>query len=582
MRSPDCADQGDRQEPARAASTFWAVLSRRWLERFVHVPPLRPWRIVAALVIAVAADGVQLVLGPLALGVADEVVDVVAMLATTWLLGFHVLLLPTFLLELLPVADVLPTWTACVAVVVVQRRRHPPETRRRGSARLLLLGLLSLLLVLPLGTPPISTRGEAREALVVRQMVRHGEWILPRRQGVLASKPPLYHWLAAVPVSLLGCSDAALRFPSALGAAVMLLATAALASGGAVATSALATLIVTASWGFWTAALEARVDMVFAAALTVALAGALLAIRDGRRGGPIAFWGGVVAATLTKGPAGMVLPASVLAVYALWSRDLVGLRRIGSPILAAAAGTLVASWYAAALRVGGDEFVAVHLRKENLDRLLGLGEFARDRDRFRARLFGVFAARVFPWNLALVDRLLRGRPSGTGAATERFVHTWWLVVLLGYSLSAKQRSVYLLPLYPPIAVLAARTVSERLAPHRLAVLAVAATLSLSMYAATLHLRAQAGADANLLAVAGTMARALPSDAVVLAAPGVSENEVIVLGWLLDRPILRRRHPCREGATYALLPRDARTTEDRAIILVDDPRAARLVRCPGAS
>lgn len=38
------------------------------------------------------------------------------------LLGFHWLLLPSFLLELVPGVGVLPTWTACVALVVKQRK----------------------------------------------------------------------------------------------------------------------------------------------------------------------------------------------------------------------------------------------------------------------------------------------------------------------------------------------------------------------------------------------------------------------------------------------------------------------------
>ena len=40
------------------------------------------------------------------------------------LIGFHVLLLPTFALEFLPVADMLPTWTGCVAIVVALRKRQ--------------------------------------------------------------------------------------------------------------------------------------------------------------------------------------------------------------------------------------------------------------------------------------------------------------------------------------------------------------------------------------------------------------------------------------------------------------------------
>jgi len=74
--------------------------------------------------VAVAVDAVQLVPGPFGWSFADEVLDVMAMLLTIWLLGFHLLLLPTFAIEILPIVDVLPTWTGCVGLVVAHRRRQ--------------------------------------------------------------------------------------------------------------------------------------------------------------------------------------------------------------------------------------------------------------------------------------------------------------------------------------------------------------------------------------------------------------------------------------------------------------------------
>lgn len=80
-------------------------------------------RVLAAFAIAVAADAVQVLLGPLGWTFADEIIDVIAMGLTIWLLGFHPLLLPTFIVELIPLVDMLPTWTGCVAAVVMLRRK---------------------------------------------------------------------------------------------------------------------------------------------------------------------------------------------------------------------------------------------------------------------------------------------------------------------------------------------------------------------------------------------------------------------------------------------------------------------------
>jgi hypothetical protein len=92
--------------------------------RLLRVPKLTRARMILALAVAVVADGVQLLLGPLGWAFGDQIIDVVAMLLVSGLIGFHWLLLPSFVLELIPAVDELPTWTACVAAVIALRRRR--------------------------------------------------------------------------------------------------------------------------------------------------------------------------------------------------------------------------------------------------------------------------------------------------------------------------------------------------------------------------------------------------------------------------------------------------------------------------
>jgi hypothetical protein len=94
------------------------------LPELFQPPPLTRNRVRFAYAIAVTADALQLLLGPFGWAFADQVVDVTAMILTWRLVGFHPLLLPTFVLEFLPVADLFPTWTGCVAVVVALRKRQ--------------------------------------------------------------------------------------------------------------------------------------------------------------------------------------------------------------------------------------------------------------------------------------------------------------------------------------------------------------------------------------------------------------------------------------------------------------------------
>jgi hypothetical protein len=93
-------------------------------------PPLTRTRMWLAYGVAVTVDVLQFALGPLGWAFADEILDVAAMLVMWRLIGFHPLLLPTFVLEVVPIADLLPLWTGCVAFVIALRRRQQGPVQR--------------------------------------------------------------------------------------------------------------------------------------------------------------------------------------------------------------------------------------------------------------------------------------------------------------------------------------------------------------------------------------------------------------------------------------------------------------------
>lgn len=101
---------------------------KRKLHQLFRVPRLTRVRIVLALVIAGFADGLQFLLGPLGWMFIDQTIDVMAMVLTSWVIGFHWLLLPTFITEFIPLLDELPTWTACTIAVIALRHREQRAT----------------------------------------------------------------------------------------------------------------------------------------------------------------------------------------------------------------------------------------------------------------------------------------------------------------------------------------------------------------------------------------------------------------------------------------------------------------------
>jgi len=78
-------------------------------------------RVWAARALAVFVDGLQVLTIPAFFGgiasPLNDALDVVAGIAFVALLGWHLAFLPTFVTELVPFADIFPTWTAAVFFV---------------------------------------------------------------------------------------------------------------------------------------------------------------------------------------------------------------------------------------------------------------------------------------------------------------------------------------------------------------------------------------------------------------------------------------------------------------------------------
>jgi 4-amino-4-deoxy-L-arabinose transferase-like glycosyltransferase len=403
-----------------------------------------------------------------------------------------------------------------------------------------LLALLVGVAVWALATPLIWTRGEAREALVVRDIVRNAHWVIAYRDGTIASKPPLFHWLAASAVHVFGMHDWVLRLPSVVAALVMLAATRALgARMGRRALGTLAATILAAMPLFWRFALEARVDMVFSAAITVALLAFYTRDSDASHGSSTGFVLALVAAVLTKGPAGLILPLAIIAVYLVVERNPRELvTRWAVP--AAAAVALAAVWYAAAYAVAGQHFVDIQLVHENLRRAVGGEDFERIHHR-QVNLPAAFAATLLPWNLAIVWGVWRRWQGHREDRAGHFLHVWWIVVFGLFALTPRTRTVYLLPLYPAIALLAARALlpwASRVLPTAILALAVV------ILAVTQADRLAEARRVPLRAFAAKIAPRLPAGTTLRAAPLLGENDVLVLRWMLDRSIVRGRLACR--------------------------------------
>jgi hypothetical protein len=100
------------------------------------------WRFPSAMVLAAAADALQIFVLPLfsegALSPADDVLDLAVAAILVRLLGWHWEFLPAFAAELVPGVDLVPFWTFAVANVYRKwKQKSVTEEQTRGEAQII-------------------------------------------------------------------------------------------------------------------------------------------------------------------------------------------------------------------------------------------------------------------------------------------------------------------------------------------------------------------------------------------------------------------------------------------------------------
>jgi len=363
----------------------------------------------------------------------------------------------------------------------VAHSSDPFPWRALGAGLLVYLALQALCL----GLAPISGSSEAREAQVVETILRDNSWVLPLRNGIIPSKPPFYHWLAAgVSLVLGGVSELSVRMTSQLAAAWCLFLVAAIAyvwadrlrtfqsAAHPRRAALLAAGILSLTYGFYQMGCQAMVDMTFAATALSAMACAAIGFRRTQGGAysifPLArigFWFFCAIAVLARGPLGGALTIALVGV-AGWC--CLGFKRTIRELLTPSLGWLLflipGCWYFAAYLQGGEAFLDRQILFENLKRFSG-GEHVN------SEVWWFYLPSLlrtsFPWGLILLVILVREVKvrATVSYPGERSLARWVpsVVLITGvclFSLSAGKRHSYLLPLLTCIALQVAAEISS--------------------------------------------------------------------------------------------------------------------------
>lgn len=314
---------------------------------------------------------------------------------------------------------------------------------------------------------------EGRYAEIPREMVASGDWVTPRLNNLkYFEKPPLQYWATAVAYEAFGEHQWTSRLWAALTGFLGLLLTwyTGMRLFGRTAAS-YATLLLGSSLLFVGMAHINTLDMGVTFFVTLGLFALMLAQRNPysvpqRRGWMLLAWAAMALAVLSKGLMGIILPGTALFIYIAIQREWALLKRLHlvSGLLLFLA--ICAPWFYLVMKAN-PEFFQRFFIYEHYTRFT-----TKDLGRYQPWYYFVpiLILGAMPWTLLMFDTLLRTWRDSVRSVRdfnpERFLLVWIVFVYVFFSVSGSKLPSYLLPMFPPMALL----MGQRLAiiePERL-------------------------------------------------------------------------------------------------------------------
>jgi len=351
---------------------------------------------------------------------------------------------------------------------------------RWTPARVLLLFFVWLVALIWLR--PLALPDEGRYVGVAWEMLRSGDWRVPTLNGLpFFHKPPLFYWITAASLQLLGLHAAAARMAPLLGG---------LLAGGALylllrrradeptARGALAVLATLPF--FYGGAQYANLDMLVAGCITATVAAGAdavcaLVLGQPHRRSLLLAWGLAGLGVLAKGLIGIVLPGAVLLLWLLLSgRPRLILRLLwwpGPVLLLLVAGP----WFVMMLERFPD-FLHYFFVYQQFQRFAETGFNNQQPVWFYVP---ATLALTLPGSLGIWWVLRRRTPIGPAPLRLASLMGVWLVVIIGFFSMPRSKLIgYVLPALPPLAALLAVAWRSAVSPRwRLALVLASGGLS---------------------------------------------------------------------------------------------------------
>ena len=291
-----------------------------------------------------------------------------------------------------------------------------------------------------------------RYAEVAREMIRSGDWIVPRYNGeVYLNKPPLLFWLIAIPSHLYGSVTPFLaRFPSAFSAwlGIFVLFLLGRKIYGSVLPGLFSAGILLSSYQFFSQARLPKTDMLLCLLILLSIYFFYRGYEEASRRRSVYFGLSFVSmglAVLTKGPFGFFIPFMILTAF------LIKEKRIGILV----SRDFFLGYFILLLIVL--PWPVLFVQRFGLDQSFALLKTAHAFTRqapfyfYFIQIWGQFA----PWSILLPFlgiAVWRGR-SEIWRSRESLILIWFVLLFILLTLFKIRVSRYLLPALPPLALM---------------------------------------------------------------------------------------------------------------------------------
>jgi 4-amino-4-deoxy-L-arabinose transferase-like glycosyltransferase len=305
-----------------------------------------------------------------------------------------------------------------------------------------------------LGGPALFEPTEGRNAEIAREILVTHDWVTPHDDFVpVLDKPIFLHWLIALCYKLFGVSEWSARLPSALAGlgSVILIYLFARKFWGLWEAS-WSTLILASSAQFYVLSHIVIFDMALCFCVTLSLCAFYWGVNSESRFKKKAFYllmyAAMGLATLIKGPIGVFLPGMVIVFYLFMTKKWFLLREMNFFHGLNLFLIIVVPWYLW-VEIRNPGYLYYFLSEENVIRFLA-PHFHRSEP-----LYYFLAVLVFgfmPWTF-LLPYVVGTQWKNSKDDTTLFLILWTVLPLLFFSFSQTKLSQYILPIYPPLAIL---------------------------------------------------------------------------------------------------------------------------------